>query len=91
MYTFEDRSGRSLTLRRRGRRRSLARTSSTASHRSRKPVKAYRHRADVSLRRPGRGRYREHWQLSLEAIGSEDPAVDAEVISSTRSSCGDSA
>ena len=29
---------------------------------------------------PGRGRYREHWQLSLEAIGSADPAVDAEVI-----------
>jgi histidyl-tRNA synthetase len=30
--------------------------------------------------RPQRGRYREHWQLSVEAIGSEDPAVDAEVI-----------
>jgi histidyl-tRNA synthetase len=30
--------------------------------------------------RPGRGRYREHWQLSLEASGSADPAVDAEVI-----------
>jgi histidyl-tRNA synthetase len=30
--------------------------------------------------RPGRGRYREHWQLSLEAIGSADPAIDAEVL-----------
>jgi histidyl-tRNA synthetase len=29
---------------------------------------------------PQRGRYREHWQLSVEAIGSEDPAIDAEVI-----------
>ena len=29
---------------------------------------------------PQRGRYREHWQLSVEAIGSDDPAVDAEVI-----------
>jgi histidyl-tRNA synthetase len=29
---------------------------------------------------PGRGRYREHWQLSLEAIGSDDPAVDAEIV-----------
>ena len=29
---------------------------------------------------PQRGRYREHWQLSLESIGSDDPAVDAEVI-----------
>ena len=30
--------------------------------------------------RPGRGRYREHWQLSLEAIGSAGPEIDAEVI-----------
>ena len=29
---------------------------------------------------PQRGRFREHWQLSLENIGSADPAVDAEVI-----------
>jgi histidyl-tRNA synthetase len=29
---------------------------------------------------PQRGRYREHWQLSVEAIGSDDPALDAEVI-----------
>jgi histidyl-tRNA synthetase len=29
---------------------------------------------------PGRGRYREHWQLSVEAIGSDDPALDAEII-----------
>ena len=31
-------------------------------------------------RPPQKGRYREHWQLSVEAIGSADPAVDAEVI-----------
>jgi histidyl-tRNA synthetase len=29
---------------------------------------------------PGRGRYREHYQLSVEAIGSADPAIDAEII-----------
>jgi histidyl-tRNA synthetase len=29
---------------------------------------------------PQRGRYREHWQLSVEAIGSDDPSLDAEVI-----------
>jgi histidyl-tRNA synthetase len=29
---------------------------------------------------PGRGRYREHWQASVEAIGSDDPSVDAELI-----------
>jgi histidyl-tRNA synthetase len=30
--------------------------------------------------RPQKGRYREHWQLSVEAIGTDDPAIDAEVI-----------
>jgi histidyl-tRNA synthetase len=30
--------------------------------------------------RPQKGRYREHWQLSVEAIGSDDPALDAEII-----------
>src|SRR5262249_39314404 len=30
--------------------------------------------------RPQKGRFREHWQLSVEAIGSADPAIDAEVI-----------
>jgi histidyl-tRNA synthetase len=30
--------------------------------------------------KPQRGRYREHWQLSLESVGSDDPATDAEVI-----------
>ena len=29
---------------------------------------------------PQKGRYREHWQISVEAIGSDDPALDAEVI-----------
>jgi histidyl-tRNA synthetase len=29
---------------------------------------------------PQRGRFREHWQLSVEAIGSSDPAIDAELI-----------
>jgi histidyl-tRNA synthetase len=30
--------------------------------------------------RPGRGRYREHYQWSVEAIGSADPAIDAEIV-----------
>jgi histidyl-tRNA synthetase len=29
---------------------------------------------------PQRGRYREHWQQSVEAVGSDDPAIDAELI-----------
>jgi histidyl-tRNA synthetase len=44
------------------------------------PVKAYTIAPMYRYGRPGRGRYREHYQLSLEAIGSADPAIDAEVI-----------
>ena len=29
---------------------------------------------------PQKGRYREHWQVSVEAIGSDEPAIDAELI-----------
>ena len=36
--------------------------------------------ADVPLRHAGKGRYREHWQASVEAIGSDDPAIDAELV-----------
>jgi len=43
-------------------------------------VKAYTIAPMYRYGRPGRGRYREHYQLSVEAIGSADPAVDAEVI-----------
>jgi histidyl-tRNA synthetase len=44
------------------------------------PVKAYTIAPMYRYGRPGRGRFREHYQLSVEAIGSDDPALDAEVI-----------
>ena len=44
------------------------------------PVKAYTIAPMYRYGRPGRGRHREHYQLSVEAIGSDDPALDAEVI-----------
>jgi histidyl-tRNA synthetase len=43
-------------------------------------VKAYTIAPMYRYGAPGRGRYREHYQLSLEAIGSADPAVDAEIV-----------
>jgi histidyl-tRNA synthetase len=49
-------------------------------HREPQPVKAYTIAPMYRYGRPGRGRYREHWQVSVEAIGSADPAIDAEVI-----------
>ncbi|MGH3049362.1 MAG: histidine--tRNA ligase [Gaiellaceae bacterium] len=80
MYTFEDRSGRSLTLRPEGT-APIARAYVEHGLASEpQPVKAYTIAPMYRYGRPGRGRYREHWQLSLEAIGSADPAIDAEVL-----------
>src|SRR5271170_7934490 len=80
MYTFEDRDGSSLTLR----------PEATAS-----VIRAYiEHRMDqrpglqklyyigpmFRRERPQRGRYRQFFQIGAEAIGSESPFIDAEVI-----------
>jgi histidyl-tRNA synthetase len=80
MYTFTDRSDRSLTLR----------PDATAPinraylehglHREPQPQKLYTIASIYRYGRPQKGRFREHWQLSVEAIGSDDPALDAEVI-----------
>jgi histidyl-tRNA synthetase len=80
MYTFEDRSDRSLTLRPEGTAPIARAYVEHGLAQEPQPIKAYAIAPMYRYARPGRGRYREHWQLSLEAIGSEDPAVDAEVI-----------
>jgi histidyl-tRNA synthetase len=80
MYTFEDRSERSLTLRPEGTAPIARAYVEHGLAREPQPVKAYTIAPMYRYSRPGRGRYREHWQLSLEAIGSADPAIDAEVI-----------
>jgi histidyl-tRNA synthetase len=49
-------------------------------HREPQPVKLYTIGPMWRYDRPQKGRYREHWQLSVEAIGSDDSAVDAELI-----------
>ena len=80
MYTFEDRSERSLTLRPEGTAPIARAYVEHGLAQEPQPVKAYTIAPMYRYGRPGRGRYREHWQLSLEAIGSADPALDAEVI-----------
>ncbi len=80
MYTFEDRSDRSLTLRPEGTAPIARAYLEHGLHRDAQPVKAYTIAPMYRYGRPGRGRYREHYQLSVEAIGSADPAIDAEVI-----------
>jgi histidyl-tRNA synthetase len=80
MYTFEDRGGRSLTLRPEGTAPIARAYVEHGMHREPQPVKAYTVAPMYRYSRPGRGRYREHWQVSVEAIGSAGPAIDAELI-----------
>ena len=80
MYTFADRSDRSLTLRPEGTAPIARAYVEHGLHREPQPQKLYTIASMYRYGAPGRGRYREHWQLSLEAIGTDDPAIDAEII-----------
>jgi histidyl-tRNA synthetase len=80
MYTFEDRSHRSLTLRPEGTAPIARAYVEHGLHREPQPLKAYTIAPMYRYGAPGRGRYREHWQWSVEAIGSADPAIDAEIV-----------
>src|SRR5437868_8289203 len=80
MYTFEDRSGRSLTLRPEGTAPICRAYIEHGMHREQQPVKLYTIATMYRYAAPQRGRFREHTQLSLECIGSAEPSVDAEVL-----------
>jgi histidyl-tRNA synthetase len=80
MYTFEDRSNRSLTLRPEGTAPICRAYIEHGMHRLAQPVKLYTFAPMYRYAAPQKGRLREHWQWSVEAIGSADPALDAELI-----------
>ncbi len=80
MYTFEDRAGRSLTLRPEGTAPICRAYVEHGMHREPQPLKLYTVGTMYRYAAPQRGRHREHWQISVEAIGSDDPSIDAEVI-----------
>ena len=80
MYTFEDRGGRSLTLRPEATAPICRAYLEHGMHREPQPVKLYTLGPMWRYDRPQKGRYREHWQLSVEAIGTDDPAIDAELL-----------
>jgi histidyl-tRNA synthetase len=79
-YTFTDRGGRSLTLRPEGTAPICRAYVQQGLHREPQPQKLYTIGPMWRYDRPQKGRYREHWQLSVEGIGTDDPAIDAEVI-----------
>ncbi|HWH55729.1 MAG TPA: histidine--tRNA ligase [Gaiellaceae bacterium] len=80
MYTFEDRGDRSLTLRPEATAPIVRAYLEHGLHREPQPQKLFTIASMYRYAAPQKGRYREHWQASIEAIGSDDPAVDAEVI-----------
>jgi histidyl-tRNA synthetase len=80
MYLFEDRGGRELALRPEATAPICRAYLDHGLHREPQPVKLYTQATMYRYAAPQKGRHREHWQQSVEAIGSDDPAVDAEVI-----------
>ncbi len=80
MYTFTDRSDRSLTLRPEGTAPICRAYVEHGMHREPQPQKLFTIAPMYRYGAPGKGRYREHWQASVEAIGSDDPSIDAELI-----------
>ena len=80
MYTFTDRSDRSLTLRPEPTAGIVRAYREHGLRREPQPQKLFTVGTMYRYGRPQKGRYREFWQLDLEAIGSDDPAVDAEVV-----------
>jgi len=80
MYTFDDRGGRSITLRPEGTAGVIRSTIEHSLDRGQLPVKLWYAGPFFRAERPQKGRYRQFFSVGIEAIGSEDPALDAEVI-----------
>ena len=82
MYTFEDRGERSLTLRPEGT-ASVVRSyiENKMFGWANQPVKLYYIGPMFRYERPQAGRFRQFVQFGIEALGSKDPAIDAEVLS----------
>jgi len=80
MYTFEDRGGRSITLRPEGTAGVMRAVIESSLDRGQLPVKVWYSGQFFRAERPQAGRYRQFYQVGIEAIGVDDPALDAEVI-----------
>jgi histidyl-tRNA synthetase len=80
MYTFNDGGGRSLTLRPEGTAPACRAYLEHGMHKLPQPVKLWYLSSFFRAEAPQRGRYRQFWQVGAEAIGSEAPETDAELI-----------
>ena len=80
MYSFDDGGGRSLTLRPEGTAPVCRAYVQHGMHKLPLPVRLYYLSSFFRAERPQEGRYRQFWQLGIEALGSDAPEVDAEAI-----------
>ncbi len=80
MFSFQESADRSLTLRPEGTAPVCRAYIEHGMHKRRQPVKLWYLSSFFRHERPQDGRFREFWQIGAEAIGSDDPAVDAEAI-----------
>jgi len=80
MYTFADKGGNQITLRPEGTAPVCRAYLEHGLHNLPQPVKLYYIASIFRYERPQAGRYRQHYQFGYEAIGDDDPALDAEVI-----------
>jgi histidyl-tRNA synthetase len=80
MFSLEDGGGRSLTLRPEGTAPVCRAYVEHGMHKRKQPVKLWYLSSFFRHERAQAGRYRQFWQVGAEALGAEDPAVDAESI-----------
>ena len=80
MFTFDDRGGRSVTLRPEGTAAVVRAALAGSLHRGALPVKLWYSGPMFRYEQPQAGRQRQFWQVGAEALGSEDPALDAETV-----------
>ena len=85
MYTFLDRGGDSLTLLPEGTASVCRAYIQHGMHTMVQPVRLFYFSPIFRYERPQSGRYRQHHQFGVEALGSEDPIIDAEIIELARS------
>ena len=80
MFTFEDKAGRSLTLRPEGTAGICRAYAEHGMHKLAQPVKLWSWGPFFRHEAPQAGRFRQFTQLGAEALGSDDPSLDAELI-----------
>jgi histidyl-tRNA synthetase len=85
MYDFEDKGGRRIALRPEG---TASVVRAYVQHRPTPPFKAWYAAPNFRYERPQAGRFRQHHQLGVEALGTDDADLDVEVLALAWAVCG---